>query len=234
MLIRWLLGYPRPGHTNKEDNNAPTSPPPTSPSTSTPPPPPPHTHTHTPTLAALPQPEPPRDNSLFSRRSLRQMGLMLGGAGFFYWSVMISKRAAMRHQLAAKMRFFQGNQFMWRSQKELGAAKREPLVAAEALALATLNTASFAIFAAGGVTWALDVSSVEDLRRYARRSIERSVVKMGKVDEEAEREVVEWFGKTFGGVEGEKKDGGGEKGGSEGETAGKKVEDGEKNGKTEG
>jgi hypothetical protein len=138
------------------------------------------------------------------------MGLMLGGAGFFYWSVMISKRAAMRHQLASKLGFFQGNQFMWRSQKEL--PKREPLVAAEALALATLNTASFAIFAAGGVTWALDVSSLEDLRRYARRSIEWSAVRVGMVDEEAEWVVVEWFGKTFGGVgeagEGGKKDGG--------------------------
>jgi hypothetical protein len=164
------------------------------------------------------------------------MGLMLGGAGFFYWSVMISKRAVLHHQLASKMGFFQGNHFLWRSQRER--PKREPLVAAEALGLATLNTASAAIFAAGGVTWALDISSVEDLRRYARRSIERSAVRMGKVDEEAEKEVVEWFGKTFGGLggvgEGGKKDaaeGGKEEIGGEKELGGeKKADDVEKKG----
>jgi hypothetical protein len=78
----------------------------------------------------------------------------------------------------------------------------------------------------------LDVSSVEDVRRYARRSIERSAVRVGKVDEEAEREVVEWFGKTFGGVgeagEGGKKDGGEGEGGEGGkkEVGGEKKESG--------
>ena len=41
-------------------------------------------------------------------------------------------------------------------------------MAVEALQLATLNTASWAMMAVGGLSWALDVSSLDDLKRYAR------------------------------------------------------------------
>lgn len=39
----------------------------------------------------------------------------------------------------------------------------------EALSLATLNVCSFAMMATGGVLYALDINSVEDMRRYVRR-----------------------------------------------------------------
>ncbi|KAK3298330.1 uncharacterized protein B0H64DRAFT_471641 [Chaetomium fimeti] len=152
----------------------------------------------------------------FSARSLKQLTLFLGGAGCFYLSVMVSRRAAIRHQLAARLKFYQPNQFVWRSEKDLP-NKKDPMVAFEALNLATLNTMAFAITAAGGASWALDIADMEDLRRYARRSI---VEAGGERDEAAEREVAEWMVSTFGlggekaleGLEAEKKglEGGGE------------------------
>jgi len=146
----------------------------------------------------VPQPSPseqqPREPSdFFSKRSLRQLGLFAGGAGFFFWSVMISRRAVIRHQIAAKLKFYQSNQCIGRSEKDL--PKKDPTVAAEALSLATLNTISFAIMAAGGVTWAFDISSMEDLRRYSRRSV---VTVNGTVDAAEEQEVVAWMASAFG------------------------------------
>ena len=71
------------------------------------------------------------------------------------------------------------------------------MVAVEALNLATLNTLSFFVMAAGGVSWAFNISSAEDLKRITQRSILRSSA--GKsVDLEAEKEVVEWVARTFG------------------------------------
>ncbi|KAH6628553.1 hypothetical protein F5144DRAFT_549839 [Chaetomium tenue] len=130
-------------------------------------------------------------NHYFSARSLRQLTLFLGGAGCFYLSVMVSRRAAIRHQLAARLKFFQPNQFIWRSEKDL--PKKDPMVAFEALNLATLNTMAFAITAVGGVSWALDIANMEDLRRYARRTI---VEAGGERDEVAEKEVAEWMPPT--------------------------------------
>ncbi len=114
---------------------------------------------------------------------------------------MISRRAVMRHQVAARLKFYQpSHQYLGRSISGNGLpakepAKKDPLVAVEALNLATLNTLTFALMMGGGVAWAFDISSMEDLRRYTRRSI---VTGGGEVDEDAEREVVEWVGKTFG------------------------------------
>ena len=133
---------------------------------------------------------------------------------------MVSRRAAIRHQLAARLKFFQPNQFVWRSEKDL--PKKDPMVAFEALNLATLNTMAFAIMAAGGVSWGLDIADMEDLRRYARRSI---VETGGERDEAAEREVAEWMVSAFGLAEGKalgvgKMGWDGEKKGLEGEKKG--------------
>lgn len=104
--------------------------------------------------------------------------------------------------------------------KEAPPLKKDPLVAFEALNLATLNTMAFAVMAAGGVSWGLDIANLEDLRRYARRTVVH--VGDGERDEEAEREVAEWVAKTFG-IE-EKKKGDGEGGGKNegGDAAGEK------------
>lgn len=58
----------------------------------------------------------------------------------------------------------------------------------EALSLATLNVCSFAMMATGGVLYALDINSVEDMRRYVKKGMGTGTVR----DEEVEREVEEW------------------------------------------
>ncbi|KAK4248836.1 hypothetical protein C7999DRAFT_13208 [Corynascus novoguineensis] len=160
----------------------------------------------------------------FSARSLRQLSLFLGGAGFFYLSVLVSRRAAARHRLAARLRFYEPNNQAtgWGFLKDpellrgIGPRDKNPAVALEALNLATLNTMAFAVMAAGGVSWALDISNVEDLRAYARRSVVRH---RGERDEAAEREVAEWLVKTFG-LEERKKESAGKEKEKEGEDGG--------------
>ncbi|KAL2269533.1 hypothetical protein VTJ83DRAFT_1717 [Remersonia thermophila] len=234
MLIKWLVST-----AFGIDPASQTSKPPTPPSSTTPaappgpsvPPasssPPPASKTTDPTPGA-PAPSALKHASLddrppypdvLSRRSLRQLGLMLGGAGFLYWSVMISRRAAVRHHLASQLRFFTGHHeylaLRGMGLKDLPhhpslpsiAQRREPFLALEALGLASLNLMSFAIMAVGGLSWAFDVSELEDLRKYSRRSLARSVERQimreagegGSVeDAEAESDVLEWFGRTFG------------------------------------
>ncbi|KAL2122052.1 hypothetical protein VTJ04DRAFT_2507 [Mycothermus thermophilus] len=237
MIIKWLVSTAFGIDTNPPDKNkTPTPPTSVSSSTSTPPsastnhsttsqstttPPPQHVLSHA-DLDDRP-PYPP----VFSARSLRQLGLMLSGAGFFYWSVMISRRAAVRHHLASQLRFFTGHHeylilrgvglkdlpgYLEMQAKHYPslpslAQRREPMLAAEALSLASLNLMSFAIMAAGGLSWAFDISSLEDLQRYSRRSVAKSVGRRLQKEvekeedaeiEKAEQEVAEWFGRTFG------------------------------------
>lgn len=200
VVLSWLFGYAKPG-VNNGDNKAPATTPISAPAVSQIPAPGPTPLVQAPHSI---QPQTPADqqqqhqqpedgNHFFSRRSLRQLGLFVGGAGFFYWSVLITRRAVTRHQIAAKLKFYHSNQWVGRSEKEL--PKKDPLVAVEALNLATLNTLTFAMMAGGGVSWAFDISSVEDLRRYTRRSI---LAAGGQADEEAEQEVANWVAKTFG------------------------------------
>jgi len=144
--------------------------------------------------------EPRPYTPILSRRSFRQLGLYFGGASFMAFSILISRRAAIRHQLRARLRYFTPNPVMAAVGKKGGeqaAAEsgKEPLMALEALNLATINVTSFAIMLAGGVSWALDVSSMDDLRWWARRSMAGA---HGHLDEESERELAEWVTKTLG------------------------------------
>ncbi|AEO65140.1 6dcc02c9-9c58-426b-91fc-9169048b2c92 [Thermothielavioides terrestris] len=197
--LSWLFGSSKPASDG--DNNSTKQTPAIAQTQALPPPPEP---TPAPPSTTLPQEPPPEPNHFFSKRSLRQLGLFFGGAGFFYWSLLLSRRAITRHQLAAQLKFYQPNQFGGRAQ--LGSpGRRDPLVAVEALNLATLNTISFAIMAAGGVSWAFDISTMDDLRRITRRSLEAAAG--GTIDEAAEQEVAAWFAKTLGIVEKEKEKG---------------------------
>ncbi|KAK3394117.1 hypothetical protein B0H63DRAFT_36340 [Podospora didyma] len=133
----------------------------------------------------------------FSSRSMRQLGLYFGGVGFVALSVMVSRRAVTRHMKLAKIRYFQPN--LHTGTKANGAPEiggRDPFIPVEALGLATLNVISAAIMVAGGITWAFDISSVDDLRAMARRSME---LQGGFTDTEAEREVTEWVASMLGG-----------------------------------
>lgn len=145
-------------------------------------------------LSKLQSVERPPYPPVTSPRSLRQLGLFFGGAGFLFVSVMITRRAAARYQIASQLKYFQPSNGNGLTHQ--GPPPKDPLMALQALNLATLNTLSFAIMMAGGVSWALDISSAEDLKRLARRSMAKSGG--GELDQAAEEEVAQWVAKTLG------------------------------------
>lgn len=61
----------------------------------------------------------------------------------------------------------------------------------EALNIATVNVTSFAMMVAGGLLWAFDISSLEDLRRKVRGGM--GVDGSGRSEREAEEEMEEWL-----------------------------------------
>ncbi|WYZ39184.1 hypothetical protein EsH8_III_001098 [Colletotrichum jinshuiense] len=129
-------------------------------------------------------------SSLFASRAGKQLGLFFAGAGFFLFSTMITRRAVTRKQLAAFPKFYQPSHSPAGKQGN----PEGSLIALEALNLATLNVVSFAIMMTGGTAWAFDISSVQDLRYMARRSIQGAA---GQTDEAAEREFEEWAAKVL-------------------------------------
>ena len=146
-----------------------------------------------------PAPPPLREHTpLLSRRSFRQFGLFLGGCGFVSLSVLLSRRAIRRHTLRSQLKYFQSNIYSLIPPKDGSPAienAKDPMVAFEALNLATVNVFSFAIMVAGGLSWSLDISTLDDLKHMAQRTLHRQV---GNIDEESEQEVTEWFAKTLG------------------------------------
>ncbi|GJC82869.1 hypothetical protein ColLi_05707 [Colletotrichum liriopes] len=128
--------------------------------------------------------------SVFQTRATKQLGLFFAGAGFFLFSAMITRRSVVRKQLAAFPKFYQPSHYAAGKQGN----PEGGMIAFEALNLATLNVFSFAMMMTGGAAWAFDVSSVDDLREMARRSIRGAA---GQTDEAAEREFEEWAAKVL-------------------------------------
>ncbi|KAI0468856.1 hypothetical protein F4859DRAFT_516606 [Xylaria cf. heliscus] len=140
-----------------------------------------------PAVQAHPMPE--TRPSALSQRSLKQLGLFFAGAGFLSLATMITRRSVARKTLATVPKFYtQSNRPVNKVSSD------SSLIALEALNLATLNVMGFAIMMTGGLSWAFDVSNIDDLRRMARKHIGPSG---GRTDEEAEREVEEWVAKVL-------------------------------------
>lgn len=135
------------------------------------------------TRPTRPQAQP--TSSPFQSRAAKQLGLFFAGAGFFVFSAMVTRRSVARKQLAAFPKFYQPSHYAAGKQGN----PEGGMIAVEALNLATLNVMSFAIMMTGGAAWAFDVSSVDDLREMARRSIRGAA---GQTDEAAEKEFEEW------------------------------------------
>jgi len=135
------------------------------------------------TAATIPE----EDHSIFSRRSMRQLGLFFAGAGFFTLTTLVTRRSISRKQIAAQLKFYQPSH-----RSPTAAPEKNPegsFIAVEALNLATMNVLSFFMMLTGGTMFALDISGIEDLRRMARKHIGPAG---GRTDEEAEEEVQEW------------------------------------------
>ncbi|OTA87524.1 hypothetical protein M434DRAFT_59890, partial [Hypoxylon sp. CO27-5] len=123
------------------------------------------------------------------QRSLKQLGLFFAGGGFLALSTLMTRRAITRKHMATIPQFYQpSNRPVSKIQSD------SSLIALEALNLATLNVMGFGIMMTGGLAWAFDISSIDDLRRMARRHIGPPG---GRTDEEAEREIEEWVAKVL-------------------------------------
>ncbi|KAI1819942.1 hypothetical protein F4861DRAFT_96634 [Xylaria intraflava] len=134
------------------------------------------------------QPQQLSPPSIVSQRALKQFGLFMGGACFMSLSVLITRRSIARKARITMPKFYtQSN----RPVNKLNSDGSR--IALEALNLATLNVLGFAIMMTGGVSWAFDISNIEDLRRMTRKHIGPG----GRTDEEAEREVQEWIAKVL-------------------------------------
>ncbi|KAL0937671.1 uncharacterized protein CTRU02_207402 [Colletotrichum truncatum] len=127
---------------------------------------------------------------IFQSRAAKQLGLFFAGAGFLMFSTFVTRRAITRKQLAAYPKFYQPSHSPAGKQVN----PEGSMIALEALNLATLNVISFGMMMTGGAAWAFDVTSVDDLREMARRSIRGAA---GQTDEAAEREFEEWAAKVL-------------------------------------
>ncbi|KAI1632327.1 hypothetical protein F4809DRAFT_653351 [Biscogniauxia mediterranea] len=128
-------------------------------------------------------------SSVFSHRSLKQFGLFFAGASFLALSTLITRRAIVRKRIATIPMFYTPSNSPVHKMDSDG-----PLMALEALNLATINIASFAVMMTGGLGWAFDISNIDDLRKMARRHIGPAG---GKTDEEAEKELEEWVARVL-------------------------------------
>ncbi|KAI0389420.1 hypothetical protein F5Y17DRAFT_124055 [Xylariaceae sp. FL0594] len=144
---------------------------------------------------------PPRDpssTSILSPRSLRQLGLFFAGAGFLSLATLVTRRSVARKTLATIPRFFVPS-----NRAPPALSGDSSAIALEALSLATLNVMGFGIMMTGGLAWAFDVSSFEDIRRRTRGHLAASADGATR-DEEAERELEEWVAKILSRRQGEK------------------------------
>ncbi|KAF4457307.1 hypothetical protein F53441_729 [Fusarium austroafricanum] len=118
-------------------------------------------------------------------RSIRQFGLLLTGAGFLAASVAVSRRSVLRMRHNSFPKFYSSN----RHQAKFDSADRS-LLAVQALGLATLNVMSFGIMLVGGISWAFDLSSIEELRQRTQAVTRRPGV-VNPEDEKAMEELME-------------------------------------------
>jgi hypothetical protein len=65
----------------------------------------------------------------------------------------------------------------------------------EALNVATINVASYAMMMTGGLLWAFDISSLEDMRRKVRGGL--GVDGTGRGERDVEEEFEEWLASTL-------------------------------------
>ncbi|KAK2075384.1 hypothetical protein P8C59_009513 [Phyllachora maydis] len=133
---------------------------------------------------------------MLSRRSLQQLGLFFGGAAFLGLSVAVSRRAVLRHIKSSQLKFYQPSHSTQSSTQKGVKDPKDKLVALEALNLATLNVMAFAFMVTGGVAFAFDISSIDDLRRMTRQSIRRAGGEAA-VDAAAEKDVADWVNRVL-------------------------------------
>lgn len=125
----------------------------------------------------------PSASSIATARTIRQFSLVLAGTAFVGLSTLVTKRALVRRYKAVLPKFYQPNN---RPTPVNGGFE-----AFEALSLATINVFSWGVLMTGGTLWALDISSMEDLRTKFREKM--GIDAGGKAKQDADEEMEEWL-----------------------------------------
>ena len=122
-------------------------------------------------------------SSLISQRTRRQLGLFFAGAGFFAISSIITRRSLIRRYKATVPKFYQPS-------NQANADFNGAMEAFEALNIATVNVLSVGIMLGGGLLYAFDISSLDDMRRQIRSTIGADGP---RTDQDAEDEIEQWI-----------------------------------------
>jgi len=134
--------------------------------------------------AAVAPSKPSEPQSLFfSQRSQRQLGLFFAGAGFFAISSLITRRSIVRRYKMTLPKFYQPS-----NRPNIGV--NGAMEAFDALNIATINVFSLGMMLGGGLLYAFDIASVDDMRRSVRKTIGVDGV---RTDQDVEEEIEEWF-----------------------------------------
>ncbi|RMZ90240.1 hypothetical protein DV736_g2506, partial [Chaetothyriales sp. CBS 134916] len=120
--------------------------------------------------------------------------LFLGGATFFAFSLVVTRRAFARRlqRLPNASHFYTNAPAHTAEANSNTSGAREAL---EALHLATINVLSFAMMATGGTLWYLDINSLADARKMIRGGL--GVDGTGRNEKEAEEDFEEWMATTL-------------------------------------
>jgi hypothetical protein len=127
----------------------------------------------------------PEPGSLFSHRSRKQLSLFFAGASFFALSTLVTRRSVLRRNLATFPSFYHP------SNRPPATPVNGAVEALEALGLATVNVASWAMMMTGGLLWAFDISSLHDARHHVRGG--PGVDGTGRGGTDVEEEFEEWM-----------------------------------------
>lgn len=114
-------------------------------------------------------------------RPLKQFSLFFLGAAFTAASIGVSRRSVIRRQRESFPKFYSSNT----PGPQDGNSSEGASLGIHALGLATLNVTSFAVLLTGGLSWAFDLSSVDELRVKTQASLKRPG---GEVSPEDEKE----------------------------------------------
>ncbi|KAL9130030.1 MAG: hypothetical protein Q9217_001675 [Psora testacea] len=127
---------------------------------------------------------PSKISSLLSPRSRKQSLLFAAGASFLFLSTSITRRSLVRRHASIIPKFYHP------SNRPPSHQINGAFEAFEALNLATINVTSFMMMVGGGLIWAFDISSIEDMRRKVRGGL--GVDGSGRSERDVEEEFEEW------------------------------------------
>ncbi|KAL2008986.1 hypothetical protein VTN00DRAFT_7180 [Thermoascus crustaceus] len=140
-------------------------------------------------------PESQQETSIPRPSLPNNLKLLFGGFSFFMLSTLITRRSIYRRHFSTIPPFYTSSPY---HQPQVSG----PLEALEALNLATINVVSLAMVGAGATMYALDVNTLDDMRRYARRGLGFDSPGTGtgtrKEDEELGEELEQWLSSVLG------------------------------------